>query len=245
MSFTPIINVTSIPRDASGFVFTDITGDYPTNPTGFGAANAPANRAAITVVWGEAQLLGAEPIHAGNVSGSLDTAITVQLNIVDGVQWLRAYYGRPRTITFTVSEDRKTLSTSDPDLVDIMDSVGAVGKAIGDFPVRVSSVTSTTVILEEALPGADLAYLTLYTYYIAQTRKLVLNCGESLIANSIARMPSYRTDCKNGMEILDKILLKLGAEYAFFCGNYSEAHTSAQMICGTNYSSSNCISCGS
>lgn len=248
MSFQPIISITNVPRDAKSFLFTDITGDSPTNPTGFGATNAPANRAAIDAVYGEAQLLGGEPIQSTSVTGTLAGTLTVNIPVADGVQWLRAYYGEEIALSFTVSSDRKTLTTADPTLAAKIDNVKAVGIDLADFPIRISSATSTTIILETPLPGVASSYTNIIRYWRAEVRILVLNCAESLIGNGIAKLPVSRVDCGAGSQalaILDKILLKLGAEYAFNCGNYSEAHQSAQMICGTsNSSSSNCLSCG-
>ena len=245
MSFQPIINITTVPRNSTSFSFTDITGNSPTNTTGFGAVNAPATRADITSIWGEVQPYGAEPIHASSVAGTLTGTVTVTVTITDGVQWLRVYYGQLKSLTYTVSDDRKTLTTSDPTLSAKMDSVIAVEILSGDFPVRVKDVTATTIVLEEELSGTVSSYTQIFTYWEAQVRVLVLNCGESMIGNAIARMPNRRADCNNGMEILDKILLKLGAQYAFNCGNYSEADESAKLMCGSASSlPSNCINCG-
>lgn len=245
MSFQPIINITNIPRDATSFIFTDITGNSPTNPTGFGAVNAPANRIAITALWGEAQLYAAEPIHGAAVIGTLSTTITVPITVLDGVQWLRAYYGEAISVSFTVSTDRLTLTTSDSGLIANMDNVVAIGIDYTDYPTRIVSVNSTTIVLTTPLPGILTSYTTIYRYWQAQVRTLVLNCAESIIGSQIATLPVYRNDCEKAYKILDKLLLKLNAEYAFNCGNFSEANTSAQLICGTtNSSTSNCTTCG-
>jgi|SRR6187551_1793722 len=245
MSFQPIINITNIPRAATSFVFTDITGSFPTNPTGYGATNAPANQAAITSVWGEGQLYGGEPVKGTAVSGTLGTSITVPVSLADGVQWLRALYGESISFLFTVSADRLTLTTSDVLLSSKMSNVVALAISNLDYPVRILSVGTTTILLAEPLPGTLSVYSTITRYWQAEVRTLILNCAESLIGNQISKLPSRRVDCENGWKILDKVLLKLNAEYAFNCGNFSEAHASAQMICGTtNYSLTNCTTCG-
>lgn len=246
MSFQPIISITNVTRDAESFVFTDITGTSPTNPTGYGATNAPANQAAITSLYAEVQLIGGEPIHATSVTGTPATSMTALVAVADGVQWLRAFFGQLVTISFNVSSDRKTLTvtTSGPS-AGLLTGIAAIAIAADDYPVRVISSVSPTIVLEEALPGTESSYTTATRYWIAEVRTLVLNCAESMIGNAIAKLPITRKDCGPGsksMDILDKILLKLGAEYAFNCGNYSEAHEAAQMICGTT-SLSNC-NCG-
>lgn len=247
MSFQPIINITNIPRDASGFVFTDITGNSPANPTGFGVANGPANRAAITSIWGEAQLYGAEPLHGGAVAGTLATTITVPVSILDGVQWLRAYYGEFISLSdpMVIDSTRLIVQCSDPDLVDKMEGVVALAPTANDFPARIKTIVGAYITLETPLAGTDVTYNDMFRFWSAQVRSLVLNCAESLIGNQIASLPNYRNDCEKGNKILDKILLKLNAQYAFNCGNFSEANASAQMICGaTNSSTTNCTTCG-
>lgn len=245
MSFQPIISISSVPRNSASFVFTDITGNSPTNPTGFGATNAPASRSDITSLWADTQPYGGEPIQASAVTGLLTGDITATVTIADGVQWLAAYYGQLKSLSFTVSTDRKTLTTSDGALIAKMDSVVGVGISNTDFPITVSSVTSTTIVLEAALPGTASSYTQIYTYWKARIRVLVLNCADSVIGNAISKLPRYHNDERKLLEIFNKIALKLGAQYAFNCGNYSEANESAKMICGSaNLPISNCTTCG-
>lgn len=245
MSFQPIITITSVPRDSASFIFTDTTGTSPTNPTGYGATNAPANQAAITSLYAEVQLLGGEPIHATTVTGTPATSMTAVVTVADGVEWLRAYFGQSVNIIFTVSSDRKTLTvtTSGPSS-GLLTGISAIAISANDYPTRVVSSASPTIVLETPLPGVASSYTSAIRYWIAEVRTLVLNCAESVIGNAIAKLPITRKDCGSGSKsqaILDKILLKLGAEYAFNCGNYSEANEAAQMICGsTSLSNCNC-----
>jgi len=245
MSFLPIIQLVKVPRDSKSFFFQDATQNYPTSSTGWGAPNAPADASAITNIWGENQPYGEEPVRATDVIGLLDAPVQVKVYIPDGVNMIHAFYGVQESLDVSVSEDRLSLVVDIVDLTDTLDSVAAVN-INNTFPIRIKAIEDgNTIILEEPLPGTDTFSDTLYKYYYSELRILVLNCAEKKIVDRIAHLPVRANKCENGMDILDDVLLKIGAQIAYECDNFSKAHEAARLVCGSQpYQTSNCSSCG-
>jgi len=242
MSFQPVIQLVKVPRDSKSYYFQDNTVAYPTNPTGWGAENAPASSADITIIWGENQPYGEEPVPATGVIGLLSGQVQVKVPMPDGANTIRVFYGLQTYLNMQVADDRLSF-TSDSDLENILDSIAALN-IDSSYPIRIKAIDGITVELESPLPGTENTYVEVYKYWYAELKILVVNCGESKIVDAIAHLPVRADRCDRSLDILDDILLKISAQITFDCGNYSKAHEAARLICGNQpYTTSNC-QCG-
>lgn len=246
MSFQPIIQVTKVPRSSVSFFFKDDTGNYPTNDTGWGAPNGPTNPAQITIVWGEIQPYGSSPIKGTDVAGDIATSCEVKVRVPDGVNMAHVYYGQSLAMLYTVSADRLSLTVNDSsNLPQVLDNITSLSPSAVSFPVRIKEIAGNVILLEEAFPEELLTYTTIFRYWHAQQRVLVLNKGEATIVNEISTFPLKVDKCAESNGTLNKIIQKLGAEIAFSCGNYAKAHEAANLISGYSPKvSQNCNTCG-
>ncbi len=242
MSFQPIIQVTKVPRASVSFFFIDNTPTYPTSNTGWGAPNAPTAPGQITSVWGEVQPYGAPPIEASDVAGDIAVSCEVVVPVRDGVDMFHVYYGQAITATYTVNLDRTILTVTED--MTVFDGITSLSPD-GSFPVRIKTISGNTIVLEKNFPGTSTTYTSIFRYWHAQQRLLVLNCTEGTIVNKIAVLPLQANNCESSQDILDMIMTKLGAEIAFNCGNYAKAHEAALLVCGmVSSKTQNCSTCG-
>lgn len=243
MSFQPVVTLTKVPRDSKSFVLTDAT---PTGGTsGWGSPNAPASPAAITSLYGSVQGYGEEPVNATGSSGSVATTMTFVVSVIDGVNNFYAYYGLQDTLTnYLVSADGLTITSTDPNLSVILDNVKAISLDGNTAPSLILSISNGVITLASPLT-ANATGTTIFKYWQAVVRGLVVNNGDAIVANAISLMPIEVDSCENGMKILTHILLRLSAEIAFGCGNISKAHEAARLLSGTAPKvDTNCKTCG-
>lgn len=243
MSFKPVITLTRIPRDNSSFTVTDAT---PTdNVSGWGSPNAPSDPTAITSLFGQVQGYGETPVVAIGATGSASTTMTFSITIIDGVNTYQVLYGLLQQLTdFVVSADGLTIGSGDPNWANFMDSISALSLDGVTQPVYIVSKTNNSATLATPLT-ANATGLSLYKYYTASIQALTVNTGEALIVNGISLLPLNVDSCESNQAILDNILLKIGAEIAFNCGNISRAHEAARLLSGGKMisSNSNCTNC--
>lgn len=230
MPFLPVVTLSAVPRDNSSYTLTDATPTGGSN--GYGASNAPANQAAITSLFGMVQPYGELPINAVGFTGTLATTLTFQMAVQDGVNTFMALYGLAKTFTdWHTSIDGTQIITNDPNIVNLLDSVGYISTDGISFPVAIISIIGNTINLAGTVPP-NLSGTQLYVYYSAAVQALTINNGESLCVNGISLMPIEADSCDNANAIIHNILLKLAAEIAFNCGNISKAHEAARLLGG-------------
>jgi hypothetical protein len=246
MSFQPVIALVEIPRTNDSFEVIDDTDDSPAYAQGWGAANAPANLAAITSIYSQLQPYGEDVVQivpTGNLTDGLESAVDIR----DGVNTLGVYYGKSLTVSVTaISDDRKTLTlnSSIVDHLAVLANVYAIDVDGTNFPVRIRSLSATTLELYEALPDTAVVYSTLYVYWLATYMTLVLNQAEGRIAKLIAAVPIKAKTCEAADEAAHAVHLKLAAEAAFANGDYAKAHEAARLITSDlTYPTSNCATC--
>jgi len=241
MSFQPTFALTDVSRDNQSFSIEDTT---PTNDTnGYGSPNAPANVLAITSVFAQVQPYGQAPYNSIGGTGGMSTGLTFSIDINDGVARFIVLYGTVETMTFTIDPDGQTLRTSDPDVLDKLDNVGAITLNGSGFPAFLSTNVDGTYHL--SIPLTPGTYNTLYKYWIASTTGMVLNNGEGMIINAISQLPLDVDKCTKADNIFINICLKIGAEVAFNCGNNAKANEAALLLSGNkpNATVSPCPTC--
>ena len=229
MSFQPIIAITKIPRSSTAWYFQDITGNYPTNTTGFGASNAPANQAAITSLFGGIIPYAGTFSLATAVNGNIATEAEFVQTIPDGVNQMIVWYGLSKTKSWTLSGDRLTLTASGGGLTNILDSVDSLSDGTS-APIAVVSKTDTTVTLAAAWPGVVTTGTSFYVYYKATLTILTINTGYGKIVNEIAGLPYRADNYVKAMEALNDTFLYQSARYEFSNGNFSRAHEAALLL---------------
>lgn len=244
MSFQPLVTLTRVPRDSKSFVLTDAT---PTdNVSGWGSPNAPADPSSITSLFGAVQGYGEEPVNTTGHSGTVATAMTFVGSVIDGVNNFIAYYGVIDILTdYIISSDGLTLTSADPNLATILDNVKAISLDGNGTPSPIISIAGGVVTLAQVLP-ANATGTTIFKYWQATVRGLVVNNGDAIVVNGISVMPIEANPCENGQAILTNILLRISAEVAFGCGNISKAHEAARLLSGLvpQQTKTPCITCG-
>lgn len=241
MSFQPVVTLTTVPRDNSGFTLTDAT---PTDMvSGYGSSNAPANVAAIAKVWVLITPYGETPVQAP--IGSVPTSPMIfSQAIVDGVNTYTAIYLFQRTLSYTTSADGLTITVVAGGLIALLANVKYIALGTANFPVAVLNITDTTITLAAPVTSST-SGTTLESGYTAVIQALTMNNGESLIVNGISLLPIEADSCDNAMAIFHNLMLKIGAEVAFNCGLISRAHEAARLLGGGQPNViPNCANCG-
>jgi len=237
MSFQPVVALYKLPRDSKSFILTDAT---PTDGvSGWGSPNAPAGPGNITSLYGGVQPYGEDPVDASGVSGLPTGQMTFVVSVVDGVNTFFALYGVGDTLTdYTVSADGLSITSNDPNLSIILDNIKYLSLDGNSFPSAIISISGNLITLASPLT-ANATGTTILKYWSASVRSLV-------VTNEISLMPVQADACDKGMNILDDILLRIGAEVAFGCGNLSKAHEAARLLSGLTpkVDTSNCSTCG-
>lgn len=241
MSFQPVVTLTTVPRDNSGFTFTDAT---PTDGvSGYGSSTAPANAAAVALVWAMVQAYGETPSNVANSASSPSSPMPFLFSVLDGVNTFTAIYMFFRTMAYTISADGLSI-TVPSGAIALLTNAKYVSNGLTSFPILITNVTDTVVTLATPLaPGTSGAGL--YFGYTALVQALTVNNGEGLCINGISLLPVEVDSCDNAMAIFHNLMLKVGAEIAFNCGNLSKAHEEARLLSGNNINIvPNCASCG-
>lgn len=226
MAFQPVTTLQNLPKTSDSFTVVDAT---PSGPTGFGSANAPANLAAITSIFGQVQPYAENPIQQISKSGDLTTGLTVNVPVPDGVDMLGTLYGENVSLNVTaISADRMTL-TMGSDYTTYLQNVYALGDGTS-FPVPIKSITSTTIVLYKPFPGTASTYSTLYRYFLANLTQLVLNVANGKLTADIAAFPILHGKCENLEPTLNDMMLIFSSQAAFANQNYAKAHEAARLV---------------
>ncbi len=257
--FTPKISIGSIPLDASSMLITDITGNSPTDTTGYmQAAYLPQNSAE----WYKqtyAQYLGEAPdeLTFNPTSDNQAPSATLSYQLSDGVYLITQYFTKELdTLGYTVSPDGLTLTKNNADQwldpLGIFEGVyGLIVSPDADFNIDnlsiIDSLTNTTIVLQSALAGG-LDDGPLWVIYKVQKYILVLNTGEGALMNDIGDMSLATLTCggcdsSKTINLFDRLLLKFSAQINFKCGNYAKAHNAAILLSESSTPTSNCTGC--
>jgi len=271
--FKPKISVTGIPPDASSMVITDITGNWPADPTGYDAVPVYDYTPYDNTIWYklvQAQKIGTVPGTYPFEPEADKTAVAgvVPIALTDGVWLITQYFavttGAPTFVTappleYTVDVTEKILTrTSGPPWVDsgavpgLFSDVYAISDVIpqnltiDDFST-VASLSNTTLTLNTAIAGlATNQDLTLI--FRAQKYILVMNAAEqSLISDigdmAISELTGQGCNHNKSLEFANRLMIKLAAQIAFNCGNFQKAHNASVLFLNSKSSNYNCSDC--
>lgn len=257
--FTPKISIGSIPLDASSMLITDITGNYPTDTTGYlQAAYLPQNSAE----WYKqtfAQYLGEQPdaLVFNPTTDNVAPSATLSYQMIDGVYLITQYFSRSvDTLGYTLSVDKKTLTKNNADQwsdpLGLFEGVyGLIFNNDENFAIdnmsTIGSLTNTTIELQSALTGAS-DNDPLWLIYKVQKNILVLNTGEGALMKDIGDMALSTLTCggcdsNKTSALFDRLMLKFSAQVNFNCGNYAKAHNAAILFSESSTPTSNCSGC--
>jgi hypothetical protein len=257
--FTPKISIGSIPLDASSMLITDITGNSPTDTTGYLQAAYLPQTSAEWYKQVYAQYLGEAPdkLVFSPTSDNQAPSATLSYQLTDGVYLITQYFTKQLdTLGYTVSPDGLTLTKNNADQwldpLGIFEGVyGVIVSVDEDFDVAdmsvISSLTNTTIVLQsELINGTDDG--PLWIVYKVQKYILVMNTGEGSLMSDIGDMALDTLTCggcdsSKTLSLFDRILLKSSAQINFNCGNYAKAHNAAILFSESSTPTSNCSGC--
>lgn len=245
MPFQPVVTLTAVPRDNSSYTLTDATPTGGTNGWASGG-NAPANAAAITSLFGAIQPYGGSPIPTSAITGSVTSTMQFGIKVQDGVNNFYAYYGLLLipSVAYTVSADGLSITCADPNLAAELLGVTAISLDGVTYPSIIASISGNIITLLTPVTAGSTG-ANFFIYWQTYVQALTINNGEALIVNGISLIPVDANHCENAGYILDNILLKIGAEIAFNCGNISKAHEAALLLSGNKPLVNNtCATCG-
>lgn len=254
--FTPKINIKDISINADKFTVEDITGNSPTDPTGYQQALYLPQNSTQWVKQAFAQYLGSTP--SGLVfdpsTDNLLPAAEFQFQLEDGVYIITEYFSvSVSNLEYSVDVTNKILTKTGGstwiDPLGLFEGVYAIKKGpftgIADCST-IASLTSTTLTLDTAIPtivGDD----DLTVVYKASKYLLVTSTGTNKMLQEIGDMSlsSFKTgvncDPTEANKSMEKILIQASAKINFNCGNYAKAHNAAILLNKiTQPSNSNC-----
>lgn len=257
--FTPKISIGSIPLDASSMLITDITGNSPTDTTGYLQASYLPQTSAEWYKQTFAQYLGGEPdtLVFDPTSDNQAPSATISYQMSDGVYLITQYFTKELdTLGYTVSVDGKTLTKNNAD--QWADPLGIFEGVFGlivapdayfsiDNMSTINSLSNTTIVLDTALAGG-LDDGPLWIIYKVQKYILVLNEGEGQLMSDIGDMALDTLTCggcdsSKTIALFDRLMLKFSAQVNFNCGNYAKAHNAAILLSESSTPTSNCSGC--
>jgi hypothetical protein len=255
MAFKPKISIVAFPRDSQSITIKDITEAYDvdTNPGGYGGPTGPGAFDDLYSFLFQFQLFGANPIIAplSDVTGDMTDGTKIVYNFADGVTIIRALYGVQDSQDFEVSADGYTITVTQTG--DDFDAAweGVVGVTDPTDPTtlyRFKSTNRETGVIELYTAWPDMNYTyteNIVKYYEALKRIMVLNCGEKNIVGDISNMAVSKSGCDHDatMELFERIMLKMSAQTAFNCGNYTKAHAAATLLCSSKSIFKPCATC--
>lgn len=257
--FTPKISIT-IPKDSGSITVTDITGDSPTDSTGYGQA---AYLPQANTEWNKQlylQRLGsdAEKLTFFPTSDNEAATATISYTFEDGIYLVTEYFTKQLTgLDYVYDSNAKTLTRqtgntwSDP--LGLLEGVyGIVISADENFAISdisaVSSLSGSVLTLSTTLTsGANDA--DFWVVYRVQKYVLVTNSGEGDLISDIGDMAinaaSNGQGCDNetSIKLFNRLLLKFAAQISMNCGNYAKAHNAAVLLSESSTSSATCSTC--
>ena len=261
MAFEPKIQISGIPKTSDSFIVTDITGDAPTDDTGYQQAPQLPQ---LNTEWHKQVYIGkfgtipAQVLFTTDGDEQLVTA-TLSHTFEDGVHLVTVYFTKQLTsLSYTLDSAKKILTKTNVDQwadpYGMFEGVyGLIKSADEDFSLEdvstIASVTNTTITLNETLTGASTDD-DLWILYKASQYVLVTNEGEGALISDIGDMAisaiSNGSGCDNetSSALMSRLLLKYAAQVGFACKNYSKAHNAAVLL-ASKKSSLTCSSCGS
>lgn len=253
MAFEPKISVIELPRNSKYVTIKDATGDYDgtSNLTGWGCPGGPADIDALENVAIQLQYFGELPIAktGDSLEGTLEDGLQITHSLLDGIYLIRTFYGITLAdVNPAISEDELTLTVTERDdaFALIWDNVKAVASpGAKNTLFRIKSMDKTTgeIELYEAYTDGDSTDIV--AYFEVVKRVLILNCGEGNIVKDISNMSISQTGCDNSIvqNLMNRIMLKMTAQTAFTCGNYTKAHEAAVLLCSMTSPFKTCSTC--
>lgn len=230
--FTPVIEIVQADPEGAFLLVKDTTGTSPDSDTGYGALpDAPADFSEVDKFLFLTQYIGEDAVARTVVTGAMDTGVSILFAVVDGVYLVTVLYRKPVTgVTYTLSEDGKTVTFSVGDPSSLFASAYAVALSDNDLYSVISSRNSTTIVLETAQADPDGSEV--WAYYRAEAYILVQNNATEIITCAISAMAVNRDSCNFDvtLDVLKKILLKKAAEVAYDCEDYVEAQNAVLAI---------------
>ena len=259
--FTPKISIASIPKDSSSITITDITGDSPTDDTGY--LQAPYLPQTNTEWYKQIQVqyIGETPTDLifFPSTDKQEPGATLQYQFKDGVYFVMAFFTKQVTgLQYSISTDLKTLTKTNADQwadpLGLFEGVyGLIKSANEVFNIEdvsvISSVSNTEIVLGDALTGA-VANDDLWIVYKASKYILITNDGEGKLIKDIGDMALSEISCGSGCDheksslLFDRMLLKFSAQTNFACGNYIKAHNAAILLSTSKSLTETCTNCG-
>lgn len=268
--FVPKISITNIPADASSMLITDITGNWPTDPTGYEDGVPPdyLYYPQDNTQWAklvEAQKLGEVPVEYlfSPLTDKTEVAGTIPINLTDGVWLVTQYfltttgiYGGNLLYSINGAGDTLTRTGGDPwvdagSVPGIFSDVYAIcGESYNSAQLidfhKVTSLNSTTLVVNGDTQLTANDPLTLV--FRVQKYILVMNEGEQSLISDIGSMAIAELEgqgCNENKSCLlaHRLMLKLSAQIAFADGNYSKAHKAAILFNQSTSGTSECTSC--
>jgi hypothetical protein len=249
--FLPVIKILEVSRDSKWLTLKDNTQPYDSvaNPTGFGVPGGPANLAAITSVQMQMQYFGTEPslLPLSTLSGDLSSSLLANYGLKDGVYIVHVLYGMVSGVTFTLAGNVITTTDTGDTFTNKWSGVGYVCDQSNPqvlYRIQSTNATAGTIILYTA-PLVPIASDGLMKIYDGITRILILNCGEKKVITDISRV-ALETGCDAAatQNLIDRLILKMQAQVAFNCGDYSRAHNAGVLYCDSNSIIQPCQNCG-
>ena len=254
MGFKPKISISAFPRNSQSITLKDATEAYDadTNPTGWGGPTGPSELADIYSYLFQFQLFGESPaiIPIDDMEGNLTDGVKITYAFSDGVTIMRALYGIQDSQDIDISDDRLTITTA---------VTGDAFDEIWEGVVGITDPTDPTTLYRFKTVNAETGEIELYValpegfdydgdiilYYEGIKRLLVLNCGEKNIVGDISNMAVVQNGCDHTvtMELFERIMLKMTAQTAFNCGNYTKAHAAATLLCDSKSIFKPCATC--
>ena len=249
MSFQPVIDIVSVPRDSKWLIIKDATQPYnsTTNPTGWGAPGGPSSLSDLTSVLVQMQYFGQSPevLPLTTLTGNLTSGLKATYTMSDGVYLVHALYGVPITTDYTILGNVITVPVTGNTFDLQWGNISYISDQNDPNVVYMIRSVDRDAGTIELYRDAVLPFSGIIKYYDAFTRILVLNCGEGTLVKDIASMAISQTGCnKSAVETLtERLLRKMAAQIAFNCGNYSRAHNAAVLNCNTSPYFKPCTSC--
>jgi hypothetical protein len=261
MAFEPKIQVSNIPKTSDSFKLTDITGNAPTDDTGYQQAPQLPQ---LNTEWYKQVYVGKFGTIPSQVMFTTDgdeqlVEATLSHTFEDGVHLVTAYFTKQLTgLSYTLNAGKTVLTKTNVDQwadpYGIFEGVyGLIKSADEDFSLEdvatIASVTNTTITLNETLTGAS-ADNDLWILYKVSKYILITNEGEGSLISDIGDMAisalANGDGCSNekSLQLLSRLMLKHASQIAFSCANYSKAHNAAVLLASKS-SSVNCTTCGS
>lgn len=258
--FTPKISIT-VPKTADSVVITDVTGNYPADPTGYQqAAYLPQDntewdkQAFVTPLGGTQVQLTFNP-----TSDSQLAAASLAYGFSDGVYLITQYFSKQLTSPeYTIDATLKILTKTNAD--QWADPLGLFEGAYGlivsnsagfsiDDVCPILTLSNTEITLSSALTGAT-TDSDVWVVYRVQKYILVAHTAEGDLISDIGDMAlsalrnGQGCDPGTSMALWNRFLLKMSAQINMSCGNYTKAHNALVLLSQSSDPNPSCSTCG-